>query len=39
MPKPGYKSTTVREHVYKKFFKVYEKNKKGLEIKGIRVYA
>jgi hypothetical protein len=39
MPKPGYKSITVSEHVYKKFFKVYEKNKKGLEIKGIRVYA
>jgi hypothetical protein len=39
MPKPGYKSITVSEHVYKKFFKVYEKNKKGLEINGIRVYA
>ena len=28
MPKPGYKSITVSEHVYKTFFKAYEKNKK-----------
>ena len=35
MPKPGYKSITVSEHVYKKFFKAYEKNKKGLEAKGV----
>jgi hypothetical protein len=28
MPKLGYKSITVSENVYKKFFKVYEKNKK-----------
>jgi hypothetical protein len=27
MPKPGFKSITVSENVYKKF-KVYEKNKK-----------
>src|SRR6187551_1533343 len=39
MPKPGYKSITVSEHVYKKFFKVYEKNKKGLEINGIRSFS
>jgi hypothetical protein len=26
MPKPGYKSITVSEYVYKKFFKAYEKN-------------
>jgi hypothetical protein len=39
MPKPGYKSITVSEHVYKTFFKVYEKNKKGLEIKGIRSFS
>jgi hypothetical protein len=39
MPKPGYKSITVSEHVYKHFFKVYEKNKKGLEIKGIRSFS
>jgi hypothetical protein len=39
MPKPGFKSITVSENVYKKFFKVYEKNKKGLEIKGIRSFS
>ena len=39
MPKPGYKSITVSEHVYNEFFKVYEKNKKGLEIKGIRSFS
>ena len=36
MPKPGYKSITVSDNVYKKFLKVYEKNKKGLDIKGVR---
>src|SRR5919198_181777 len=39
MPKPGYKSITVSEHVYKKFFKAYEKNKKGLEAKGVRSFS
>jgi hypothetical protein len=39
MPKPGYKSITVSENVYKKFFKVYEKNKKGLELKGITSFS
>lgn len=39
MPKPGYKSITVSENIYKKFYKVYEKNKKGLEIKGIRSFS
>jgi hypothetical protein len=39
MPKLGYKSITVSEHVYNKFFRVYEKNKKGLEIKGIRSFS
>jgi hypothetical protein len=39
MPKPGYKSITVSERVYKTFFKVYEENKKGLEIKGIRSFS
>jgi hypothetical protein len=28
MPKPGFKSITVSENVSKKFFEVYEKNKK-----------
>jgi hypothetical protein len=39
MPKPGYKSITVSERVYKTFFKVYEENKRGLEIKGIRSFS
>ena len=39
MPKPGYKSITVSENVYKKFFEVYEKNKKGLELKGIMSFS
>jgi hypothetical protein len=39
MPKPGYRSITVSEHVYKKFFKVYDKNKRGLELKGIRSFS
>ena len=28
MPKPGFKSITVSENVYKKFYKVYEKSKR-----------
>ena len=39
MPKPGYKSITVSERVYKKFFEVYEENKRGLEIKGVRSFS
>ena len=39
MPKPGYKSITVSENIYNKFFKVYEKNKKGLELKGISSFS
>ena len=39
MPKPGYKSITVSEHVYNKFFKAYDKNKKELEIKGVRSFS
>ena len=39
MPKPGYKSITVSENVYKKFFEVYEKNKKGLELKGVTSFS
>ena len=39
MPKPGFKSITVSENVYKKFFEVYEKNKKGLELKGVTSFS
>src|SRR3989454_8055107 len=39
MPKAGFKSITVSENVYKKFFEVYEKNRKGLELKGITSFS
>jgi hypothetical protein len=39
MPKPGFKSITVSENVYKKFFEVYEKNKEGLELKGVTSFS
>jgi hypothetical protein len=39
MPKPGIKSITVSENEYKKFFEVYEKNRKGLELKGIMSFS
>jgi hypothetical protein len=39
MPKPGFKSITVSENVYKKFYESYEKNKKKLELKGITSFS
>ncbi len=39
MPKAGYKSITVSEGVYKKFFDVYERSKKELELKGITSFS
>lgn len=39
MPNPGFKSITVSEHVYRKFFEVYEKNKKELELRGISSFS
>ena len=39
MPKPGFKSITVSENVYKKFFEVYEKNREGLELKGVTSFS
>ena len=39
MPKSGFKSITVSEHVYNRFFETYEKNKKGLELKGITSFS
>ena len=39
MPKPGFKSITVSEYVYRKFFEVYEKNRKDLELKGITSFS
>lgn len=35
MPKPGFKSITVNENIYRRFFEAYAKNKKELEFKGI----
>jgi hypothetical protein len=35
MPKPGFKSITVSENVYNKFFDIYEKSKKQLELRGM----
>jgi hypothetical protein len=39
MPKPGFKSITVSENVYNKFFDIYEKSKKNLELKGITSFS
>ena len=39
MPKSGFKSITVSEYVYKKFFDVYEKSRKELEMKGITSFS
>lgn len=39
MPKAGFKSITVSENVYKKFFDVYEKSRKELELKGITSFS
>ena len=36
MPKPGFKSITVSENVYKKFFKVYKRNKKRTRDQGYK---
>lgn len=39
MPKPGFKSITVSENVYGRFFNAYLKNKKELEFKGITSFS
>ena len=39
MPKPGFKSITISETVYEKFFDVYEKNKEKLTMKGVNSFA
>ena len=36
---PGYKSITVSENVYNKFFGVYERSKRELELKGITSFS
>jgi hypothetical protein len=39
MPKAGFKSITVSETVYKKFFDVYQQSRKELELKGITSFS
>ena len=39
MPKPGFKSITISETVYEKFYSVYEKSKESLTMKGINSFA
>jgi hypothetical protein len=39
MPKPGFRSITVSENVYRKFYESYEKSKKHLELKGITSFS
>ena len=39
MPKPGFKSITISETVYEKFYSVYEKSKDNLTMKGINSFA
>lgn len=39
MPKAGFKSITVSEEVYDKFFDVFEKNKPDLMMKGINSFS
>jgi len=39
MPKAGFKSITVSEEVYDKFFDVFEKNKPELMMKGINSFS
>ena len=39
MPKEGFKSITVSEIVYSKFFDVYQKNKQDLLMKGVNSFS
>ena len=39
MPKDGFKSITVSETVYNKFYDVYQKNKQELTMKGVNSFA
>ncbi len=39
MPKEGFKSITVSEIVYNKFFDVYQKNKEDLLMKGVNSFS
>ena len=39
MPKPGFKSITISQTVYDKFYDVYKKNKDSLTMKGVNSFA
>lgn len=39
MPKPGFKSITVSEHVYDMFHKTFEQNREKLSTKGVNSLA
>jgi len=39
MPKPGFKSITVSEAVYNKFFQTFKKSKNSLEMQGITSFS
>jgi len=39
MPKEGFKSITVSETVYDKFYDIYQKNKQELVMKGVNSFA
>ncbi len=39
MPKAGFKSITISESVYDKFYDVFEKNKDELSMKGVNSFA
>jgi hypothetical protein len=39
MPKAGFKSITVSDNVYKKFFEAYERNRRALEFRGITSFS
>ncbi len=39
MPKAGFKSITISEEVYDKFYDVFQKNKSELSMKGVNSFA
>ena len=39
MPKAGFKSITISEEVYDKFYDVFQKNKSDLSMKGVNSFA
>ena len=39
MPKAGFKSITISENVYDKFYDVFQKNKEELTMKGVNSFA